>query len=168
MEYSEINILELLQTDELLSQRELSDRSGLSLGMVNLLIKRFVKIGLIKTERLNGNKIKYMLTPSGFSYLANKTIQYVSRSYQAVLKIRHQLKVFIYKHYKESDLVYIVAEEDEIYEILIDVLKEVGYKWERLDQPQQGCRYLTWGRIIDDGYGLDVFLNDKKNTMDNT
>lgn len=159
MEHSEINILELLQSNELLSQREISDRSGLSLGMVNLLIKRFVKIGLIKTERLNGNKIKYMLTPSGFSYLANKTIQYVSKSYQAVIKIRQQLKTFVYKHYQEDEIVYIVAEKDEIYEILIDVLTEIGYTWELLNQPLQGSRYITWGRKIEDDYGLDVFLN---------
>lgn len=158
MDISEINILELLQSNELLSQRELSEKTGLSLGMVNLLIKKFVKIGIIKTERLNGNKIKYMLTPNGFSYLANKTIQYVSKSYQAILKIRYQLKTQVIKYYAKDEVVYIVAEEDEIYAILIDVLKDEGYSWERIDEPLENVKYLTWGSEITDSYGIDVFL----------
>ncbi len=157
METSEINILELIHNNDILSQRDISDHIGLSLGMVNLLLKKFVKIGIVKTEKLNGNKIRYMLTPKGFTYLANKTIQYVTVSYQAVQKIRGQLRELVLRIYNKEDTVLILAQEDEVYAILIDVLREEGYEWIRLSEPSEQERYLTWGREIRDEFGIDVF-----------
>ena len=51
MEY-EYEVLTHLQNHELTTQRKIATRTGLSLGAVNLLLKRMVRKGLIKVEKL--------------------------------------------------------------------------------------------------------------------
>ncbi|PNR93175.1 winged helix-turn-helix transcriptional regulator [Petrotoga sp. 9PWA.NaAc.5.4] len=61
MEESELLILEIIENNASVTQREISKKSGLSLGMVNLLLKKFVKKGLVKLERLDGKSFRYIL-----------------------------------------------------------------------------------------------------------
>ena len=157
MEQVEMNILGVIQNEPEVSQREISERVGLSLGMVNLLLKKFLKVGWIKAEKINGNKMKYLLTPNGISQLSTRTMDYISRSYKAVLKIRMQIRDLLIAEYTEGEEVIIVASENEIFDILVDVLREEQFRWVRLDTPPSGVRYLTWGRIIEDENGIDIF-----------
>lgn len=62
MEESELLILEIIENNSSVTQREISKKSGLSLGMVNLLLKKFVKKGFVKLERLDGKSFRYILT----------------------------------------------------------------------------------------------------------
>ena len=72
-------VRELLGENGDLSQRELAHRSGFSLGMVNLLLRRLVKTGYVKVAALNRKKMEYLLTSKG---LTEKTV----RSYQYLLR----------------------------------------------------------------------------------
>ncbi|MDD5069578.1 MAG: MarR family EPS-associated transcriptional regulator [Candidatus Omnitrophica bacterium] len=86
-----LNILRLLSTNNYLSQRDLSNYLGLSLGKTNYLIKTLVSQNLINMksfykgqERLK--KVKYLLTPKGveerlaltYFFLKRKEIEYKS------------------------------------------------------------------------------------------
>ena len=67
-----------------ISQRELSDKTGVSLGSVNLLIKKMIREGLIKMEMINANRVIYMLTPNGMAEKAEKTVRYIRHHYNAI------------------------------------------------------------------------------------
>jgi len=64
-----LKILQLLEENPNLSQREASDTLGLSLGKVNYIISALVEKGLIKMRNFKNNKNKstysYLLTPQG-------------------------------------------------------------------------------------------------------
>lgn len=60
-----------------ISQRDLSNKTGVSLGSVNLLMKKMIREGLIKMEMTHANRIIYMLTPKGMAEKAEKTVRYV-------------------------------------------------------------------------------------------
>ena len=60
-------ILNYLKNNHQTSQREIAERVGLSAGTVNLLIKKMVKKGFIKLERINGRTLRYILTPQGIA-----------------------------------------------------------------------------------------------------
>lgn len=144
MEEYEVSILTIIQNNDETSQREISKKLGISLGNVNLLIKRFTKVGIIQMERLDGNKVKYMLTPSGFIYLSKKTVSYISRSYQAVLKIQEQVASIAAIHFLPSEKIILVGPKDEVAEISISVLKRMGHTVEIHKIPPQDNRYMQW------------------------
>jgi Predicted transcriptional regulator len=159
MELFELSMLEVIQKHEYISQREISSEIGISLGMVNILIKKFVKIGLIKSEKLSGNKVRYMLTPQGFSYLSKKTIDYISKSYKAVLKIQQTMIEVLEANYSKDETVFIYGLKDEISEILLNVLREQGYAYKWLEAPLENEKYVQWQSIQDNGIFLLGFPN---------
>ena len=155
MEPVELSMLEVISKYGVISQRDISDYVGVSLGMVNLLIQKFVKIGLIKIEHLNGKKVKYILTPKGISVLSKKTFEYISRSYTAILQIKSHMNDIIENHYDHDEEILIYGAQDEIYLVLIELLKSKNRKFKRVDHIHAGQKVLHW----DDGLmDVGVFL----------
>ena len=60
------------------SQRSRARRTGLPLGLTNIVFKRLVRKGLVRISRLQRNRVKYLITPAG---IAEKTR--MSRAYFA-------------------------------------------------------------------------------------
>ena len=64
-----LKILQLLEANPNLSQREASDALGLSLGKVNYIINALAEKGMVKMRNFKNNKNKstysYLLTPQG-------------------------------------------------------------------------------------------------------
>jgi DNA-binding MarR family transcriptional regulator len=83
--------------------RDLSEKTGLSLGMVNILLKKFIKKGFVKLERLNSKTFRYILTPEGFKEKSKKTIEYMKIYYRRTLLIKQNIKK-LYKHMEETNL----------------------------------------------------------------
>lgn len=159
MEVNEIAVLEAIQSRDYVSQREISESANLSLGMVNVLLKKFLKKGLVKMERLDGRKIKYMLTPAGIGHLSRMTARYVAVSYKAVMAVRERLARKVQQHYGRDEVVYVLGGQDEIHAILADVLRELGMAHERIDRPEPGMKYVYWDpalaeEMAGDGEGL--------------
>ena len=62
---NEFVVLKSIESKNTITQRELAKRTGLSLGAVNVLIKRLINKGLLKIEHINAKTMKYILTPKG-------------------------------------------------------------------------------------------------------
>ena len=76
-------MLRLLEKQPDMSQRELSQALGLSLGKTNYVIRALLDKGLVKARnfRRSGNKLAYayVLTPSGFTEKLRLTKSFLSR-----------------------------------------------------------------------------------------
>lgn len=92
-EYSDhhLKLLQLLDENPNLSQRDASDVLGLSLGKVNYILKAFLDKGLIKMNNFRNNKNKlaytYLLTPQGIEEKARMTLHFYEkkkREYEAL------------------------------------------------------------------------------------
>jgi DNA-binding MarR family transcriptional regulator len=59
------------------SQRELSQRLNLSLGLVNTFLRRLVGKGYFKVKTLPRNRLKYFLTPEGLARKTRLTAEYL-------------------------------------------------------------------------------------------
>ena len=154
MDHVEMTVLEALHTYEDLSQRDLSMKCGISLGMANLLIKKFAKMGHIKIEQLSDKKVKYILTPKGFSVLSRKTIEYISHSYAAIYKIKAHMRDTIHHHYGDGEPIIIYGARDEVYHVLMEVLKEQGRTYQITEDITGVTKFLHW----DHNLGQGVFL----------
>jgi DNA-binding MarR family transcriptional regulator len=62
------------------SQRELSQRLNISLGLVNTFLKRLVNKGYFKVTTMPRNRVKYFLTPEGLARKAKLTAEYLHYS----------------------------------------------------------------------------------------
>lgn len=70
-----LDLLHFIQTNSNISQRELAQKCGLSLGKVNYCLKDLIEIGYVKIKNFQDSPRKfnylYLLTPSG---IINKTL----------------------------------------------------------------------------------------------
>ncbi|NQS89643.1 winged helix-turn-helix transcriptional regulator, partial [Patescibacteria group bacterium] len=55
----ELRIIEEISRDKNLTQRKISHKLGLSLGMTNIILKRLASKGYIKVKELNRRKVQY-------------------------------------------------------------------------------------------------------------
>ena len=82
-EEARFQILRLLHDNPSLSQRELSQRVGVSLGAVNYCVKALIERGLVKAGNFSASQNKigyaYVLTPAGISEKARLTGRFLIR-----------------------------------------------------------------------------------------
>ena len=104
-------VLHLLEEEPELTQRELAQKLGISLGGINYCLKALVKIGHIKADNFSKNPNKsvylYLLTSQGISEKAKLTAGFLKRKmleYQALKKEIDaiQLKMKSVKHRKSE------------------------------------------------------------------
>jgi DNA-binding MarR family transcriptional regulator len=81
-EIRELNLLQELEKNPVISQRELSSRFGIALGVTNACIKRMVRRGWIRITALNQRRIEYYLTPKGFAEKSKLTVHLISWTVQ--------------------------------------------------------------------------------------
>jgi len=89
----EIEILNIIGDDCHISQRKISNNLGLSLGLVNLFLKKLARKGLLKIKKTGNKKsLQYILTPKGFNerlnfnlYFLKKNLKYYSSAKKLLL-----------------------------------------------------------------------------------
>jgi len=91
-----LNLLNLLQEEPKLTQREMNRKMGVSLGKINYCISALTKKGMIKVERFkkaeNKSAYKYRLTPKGLEEVANLTISFLKIRITEYDKIKKEIK----------------------------------------------------------------------------
>ncbi|MEA2084094.1 MAG: winged helix-turn-helix transcriptional regulator [Thermodesulfobacteriota bacterium] len=95
-----LHILKEIEADNQVSQRELSKRLSISLGLVNQFMKRLLKKGYFKITTLPPSRARYLLTPKGFTEKSRLTLEYMKYS----LRFYSNMKVLI-----RSQLEHIVS-----------------------------------------------------------
>lgn len=123
----EHQILNYLQSNEQTSQRVISKGTGLSLGAVNILIKKMVRKGLVKVEKLNSRTMRYIVTPKGMKEKSRLTYKFIRKSYHHILSITRALEEIIaIEALEKEDQVVLYGPADEIEEILKNALRDLN------------------------------------------
>ena len=88
-------VLQEIEQNPILTQRSLSQKLGVALGLTNLYLKRLVRKGYIKLTTIPKNRIRYLLTPRGIKEKSRLTYEYLQFSltyYRDVrLRLNHTL-----------------------------------------------------------------------------
>jgi ribosomal protein S25 len=74
----DLRLLEELEKNPIVSQRELSHRFGIALGVTNACLRRMARKGWIRIRDLNPRRIGYYLTPKGMLEKTRLTIHLIS------------------------------------------------------------------------------------------
>ena len=72
--YKELRALEEIDQNPELTQRQLSRKMGVALGVGNLLLKNLAKKGYIKVTHLSWKRWIYVVTPKGMTRKLNLTL----------------------------------------------------------------------------------------------
>jgi DNA-binding MarR family transcriptional regulator len=155
MQDNEILILEELEKNSNITQRGLSEKTGLSLGMVNRLLKKFIKKGFVKLERLNSKSFRYILTPEGFKEKSKKTIEYMKIYYRKTLLIKQNIERII-QTYGRNRTYVLFGKDKEMKEIIEGILKELRVKYiteNEVEKIESTNVVLYWN--VEDGEKLE-------------
>jgi len=144
---SELEILRSVDEENRITQRELARRTGLSLGSVNVLIKRLIHKGLIKIEHVNSRTIKYILTPKGLMEKARLTYQYIIHSYNYISNIEYKLEQIV-KCKNDSEKLILYGNKDELYDIISAKLRSMNEKFEYFERNTDISQFYEKEQII--------------------
>ena len=90
-----LKLLKLLEKKHDLTQREMNQAMGVSLGKVNFCLTELAKKGMIKIERFQKHSRKsaylYRLTPTGIEEIAKLTIQFLKTKVRQYDEIRTEI-----------------------------------------------------------------------------
>jgi hypothetical protein len=85
-------LLSEVERDAGVTQRSLSTKLGVALGLTNLYLKRLARKGSIKITTIPRNRIRYLLTPQGLTEKSRLTYQYMQYSLSYYRDMRTRLK----------------------------------------------------------------------------
>jgi DNA-binding MarR family transcriptional regulator len=127
----DLRLLEELERNPIVSQRELSHKFDIALGVTNACLKRMARKGLIRIRGLNHRKIGYYLTPKGFAEKAKLSfhlISYIVQHYSELKKIISQRLLDMQGDGLQRIVFYGVSDEMEVAYITLQGvnLKLVG------------------------------------------
>ncbi len=88
----DLQLLSEIETSEVVTQRGLSKRLGIALGLTNLYLKRLVKKGYVKVVNIQKNRIRYLITPQGIAEKSRLTYEYLQYSLQLYNQARGVLR----------------------------------------------------------------------------
>ena len=100
-EEARFKILRLLHENQELTQRELGERVGISLGAVNYSLRALIERGLVKAGNFSRNPNKlgyaYVLTPAGIVEKTLLTGRFLKRKVEEYEALRSEIKLLTHE-----------------------------------------------------------------------
>ena len=124
---NEWRLLQAVESGEASSQRKLAGHLDISLGMVNLCLRRLIKKGYIKTHGLNKRKVKYLLTPKGFTEKMKKTYHYTQKTISELSRIKSNIQNEICAQYLAGQRDFVIAGFGELADLTEIAIKNLKY-----------------------------------------
>lgn len=122
----ELDLLEALSEDATLTQRGLSARLGIALGLTNIYLKRLARKGYVKCVNVQSNRLRYLLTPSGIAEKTRLTYEFMDYSLQLYRDVRRRLRLVLEPLANRQIVRVAIYGTGEAAELAYLGLKEVG------------------------------------------
>ncbi|MDY6826532.1 MAG: winged helix-turn-helix transcriptional regulator [Bacillota bacterium] len=160
----EYELLTYLQQNEEITQRQISRGTGLSLGAVNLLLKKMVRKGLVKIERLTPRTVRYILTPRGLEEKARLAYRYMRDSYRQIRRVNRALDEALGGQIAGNGYkVVLCGPADEIREMISGHLQRSNITCESYSDPQDLKR-----DAIDNNSLVITWREEEEERLDNS
>lgn len=118
-------ILESIEKQPVITQRDLASELDIALGLTNAYIKRLCKKGYIKVKNLSGKKIKYILTVKGFTEKAKLTYRYMRHSFEHVKEIKSAIEKNYQKMLQDNVRKILIWGDGDLAELCIIILSRL-------------------------------------------
>jgi DNA-binding MarR family transcriptional regulator len=140
-------LLSEVADEQPISQRELANRLGIALGLVNSYIKNFVAKGYIRIKNYPHNRYAYLLTPFGMAEKARLAYRHV-HYFTSLYTVTRQEYLHLFRQLAERGISRVTfCGVDEVAEIAWLSLREAGLELaEVMDDRNPGNDFM--GRPI--------------------
>lgn len=119
----ELKIIEEIAKNKTVTQRELSRKAGISVGMVNMSLKKLAKRGYVKIKGMNKRSLEYVLTPKGFSEKAKKSYRYFRGTLASLREMKEKIQTLILEEYSKGRKNFVILGDGELADIV-----EISFK----------------------------------------
>lgn len=127
-DYRSLLLLDEISKGTELTQRDLSRKLNVALGLVNSYVKNLVSKGYITVSTIPRKRYKYYLTPSGFAEKTRLTYQHL-QNFTNLYRVARRDFHLLFNKIQNSDIKEIVfCGVDEVAEIAFLSLKETDLK----------------------------------------
>ena len=116
---TEIELLAALERREVVSQPALAKRLSISVGMVNALLKRAARKGLVKAKAAPYKRWAYYLTPEGFQEKSRLVAQYLDASLAFFRKARQEYRLLFQNGQRAGYRRFVLVGRGEVAEIAL-------------------------------------------------
>ncbi|MBI3825242.1 MAG: winged helix-turn-helix transcriptional regulator [Candidatus Rokubacteria bacterium] len=122
----DLRILSEIAERQHVTQRSLSKKLGIALGLTNLYLKRLGRKGYIKITTIPSNRVKYLLTPKGVAQKTRLTYEYMRFSLHLYRETRGRLRDALRRMEGNGGERVAVYGEGEAAELACLTLMELG------------------------------------------
>jgi predicted transcriptional regulator len=138
-----LQLLSEITGDEPLSQRELSRRLGIAVGLVNSYLKNLVSKGFVRVKNFPSNRYAYLLTPQGISEKSRLAYQHLTY-FTSLYTVARQDYLDLFRRLEQSGVKEVVfCGVDEVAEIAYLSLQETGLELLAvMDDARQGEQFF--------------------------
>jgi DNA-binding MarR family transcriptional regulator len=155
-------LLDEISKNNYITQRALSERLGIALGLTNSFIKRLCKKGYIKITTISPNKLKYLITPKGIAEKTRLTFEFIQYSFRFYKEARKRLyelflklgqngvrNVIFYGAGDLGEIAYFTLEETNLKLVgVVDDYKKGGKLFKYNIKDPSELKILDYDRVI--------------------
>ena len=116
---AELDFLTAIERGEVVTQMTLKQRIGVSVGLINALLKRAVNKGYVKVRRAPYKRYAYYLTPQGFTEKSRLVAAYLESSIDFLRQARAQYADVFDSALRQGKTHFVLAGAGELAEIAI-------------------------------------------------
>ena len=124
--FRSLQILDELSNNDSLTQRDLSSRLGIALGLVNSYMKNLIAKGYITVKTIPTKRYAYYLTPKGFAEKTRLTYDLLHDYTRIYREARTNLKKLFHELQQQGCRRIVFAGSDEVAEIAYITLQETS------------------------------------------
>lgn len=115
-------ILDLIEKDAKITQREISKKVGIAVSMVNSYLDDYEKKGLIKMKRHSTKNVEYFVTKKGMERRKLLNIWYLKSSHEVYLSAKDNIIKFLDQIIKKGFKKILLYGAGEVAEIMLQVI----------------------------------------------
>ena len=122
----EFSLIQEIAKNSSQTQRKLSQNTGLSLGMTNILLQRLVRKGYVKIKHLDWNRTQYLLTVEGLVEKTQKSYAYALHVFRQFHLIRQRIREVVLEEHSRGMRSALVVAWPETAEMIRECVRELG------------------------------------------
>jgi DNA-binding MarR family transcriptional regulator len=122
--YKEYIILDLIEKNKDITQRELAKYLGIAVSMVNMMLDELEKNHYLKRKKYTTKTVEYLLTKHGYERRKLLNIWYLKSSQDIYMSAKDNILVFIQQIITKGYKKILLYGAGEVAEILVRVLNE--------------------------------------------
>lgn len=105
------------------TQRDLSQDLGLSLGMTNLIIRRLARKGMLKVQQLDWKRTQYLLTLKGAAEKGRKAYRYTLYTFRIFRQLQENIEAALSREHAQGRREFHFVADHELLELLKETVE---------------------------------------------